>query len=143
MYKFTNRSNLKMKNFDYAKARKFLEEKERDKKQSLDERFNQARKDFERITKFIIERYNPKRIYQWGSLMNRKHFAEFSDIDIALEGITSAEQLFEMYGAIMDMTDFSIDLVQLEKIEPEFAELIKKKGKIVYEHREQYFDVEK
>lgn len=132
-----------MKNFDYAKARKFLEEKERDKKQSLDERFNQARKDFERITKFIIERYNPKRIYQWGSLMNRKHFAEFSDIDIALEGITSAEQLFEMYGAIMDMTDFSIDLVQLEKIEPEFAELIKKKGKIVYEHREQYFDVEK
>jgi predicted nucleotidyltransferase len=122
-----------MKDFNYENARQFLEKKERDRVQLLDERYNQARRDYQKIIDFIIERYNPKRIYQWGSLLNRENFTEMSDIDIALEGITSAEQIFDIYGAIMNMTDFSIDLIQIEKIEPEFAELIKAKGKIVYE----------
>jgi predicted nucleotidyltransferase len=122
-----------MKDCNYTAARQFLEKKERDRVQLLDERYNQARRDYQKIIDFIIERYNPKRIYQWGSLLNRENFTEMSDIDIALEGITSAEQIFDIYGAIMNMTDFSIDLIQIEKIEPEFAELIKAKGKIVYE----------
>ena len=132
-----------MKDFDYTKARQFLEKKERDREQSLDERFNQASNDFQNIIKFIIEKYNPNRIYQWGSLLDRENFTEISDIDIALEGITSAEQIFEIYGAIMNMTDFSIDLIQIEKIEPEFAELIKAKGKIVYERSWKNLDIEK
>lgn len=125
-----------MKNFDYTKARQFLERKEQDQKKALEKRYNQAWQDSQEIIKFIIERYNPQRIYQWGSLLDREHFAEISDIDIALEGITSAEQIFEIYGNIMNMSDFSIDLVQMEKIAPEFAEIIKKKGKVVYERRE-------
>ena len=125
-----------MKDCNYTAARQFLEKKERDRVQLLDERYNQARRDFQKIIDFIIERYHPKRIYQWGSLLNRENFTEISDIDIALEGITSAEQMFDIYGAIMNMSDFSIDLIQMEKIEPEFAELIKAKGKIVYERDE-------
>ena len=125
-----------MEDFNYTAARQFLEKKERDRVQLLDERYNQARRDFQKIIDFIIERYHPKRIYQWGSLLNRENFTEISDIDIALEGITSAEQIFDIYGAIMNMSDFSIDLIQIEKIEPEFAELIKAKGKIVYERDE-------
>jgi len=122
-----------MNNIDYKTARQFLEKKEQIRLQLLDKRYNRACNDFEKIIRFIIEKYNPERIYQWGSLLHRENFSEFSDIDIALEGITSAEQLFEMYGAIMDMTDFPIDLVQIEKIVPEFADLIKAKGKIIYE----------
>ncbi|HEX9975389.1 MAG TPA: nucleotidyltransferase domain-containing protein [bacterium] len=125
-----------MKDFDYKKARQFLEKKEQDRKQFLDKKFNQACQDFKKIIDFIILKYNPKKIYQWGSLLNREHFSEISDIDIALEGITSAEQLFEIYGAIMNMSDFSIDLIQIEKIEPEFAELIIKNGRVVYERSE-------
>lgn len=124
-----------MSNFDYKKARQFLEKKDRDRQQFLNMRFDQAWHDFEKIIKFIIEKYNPKRIYQWGSLLHRENFTDRSDIDIALEGITSAEQMFELYGDIMKMTQFSIDLIQIEKIEPEFAELIKMKGKIVYERQ--------
>ena len=125
-----------MKNFDYTKARQFLERKEKNRKKVLVKRYNQAWQDSQEIIKFIIERYNPKRIYQWGSLLDWEHFAEISDIDIALEGITSADQIFEIYGSIMNMSDYSIDLVQMEKIAPEFAEIIKKKGKVVYERRE-------
>ena len=54
-----------MKEFDYKKARQFLEKKERDRQQSLDERYHQAWQDFQKIIEFIIERYNPKRIYQY------------------------------------------------------------------------------
>ena len=124
-----------MKKFDYKNARQFLEKKEKDRQNLLDERFNQACQDFQKILKKIIKGYNPETIYQWGSLLNRKHFSEISDIDIAIEGITSADEIFKLYGDIMNMTDFSIDLIQLEKIEPEFAELIKEKGRVVYERR--------
>lgn len=124
-----------MKKFDYNKARQFLEKKEKDRENLLNERYNQACEDFQKIIRKIIQSYNPKRIFQWGSLLDRKHFSEISDIDIAIEGITSAEEIFKLYGDIMNMTDFSIDLIQLEKIEPEFAELIKEKGKVVYERR--------
>ena len=124
-----------MKKFDYKRARQFLERKEQEREIFLDERYNQACIAFQKIVKIIIEGYNPKRIYQWGSLLNRKHFSEISDIDIAVEGVTSAEEIFKLYGEIIKITHFSVDLIQLEKIEPEFAELIKEKGKVVYERR--------
>lgn len=133
IFQFTPRLDECMNNIDYKTARQFLEKKEQIRLQLFDKRYDQACNDFEKIIRFIIEKYKPEPIYQSGSLVQRKNFSEFSDIDIALEGITSAEHLFEMYGAIMDMTDFPIDLVQIEKIEPEFADLIKTKGKIVYE----------
>ncbi len=120
--------------FNYQKARQFLENKEKVRQEGLSQRFDQACQDFDKIVKIIIQKYNPERIYQWGSLLNREIFSEISDIDIAVEGITSAELFFQLYGDIMNLTDFSIDLVQIEKIEPEFAELIKSKGKIIYEH---------
>ena len=44
-----------MKDFDYAKARQFLEKKERDREKSLDERFNQASNDFQKIIKMKAE----------------------------------------------------------------------------------------
>ncbi len=120
--------------FNYQKARQFLKDKEKIRQRELDKRYFQACQDFDKIIKIIVEKYNPIRIYQWGSLLNRKVFSEISDIDIAIEGITSAELFFQLYGDIMNLTDFSVDLVQIEKIEPEFAELIKSKGKIIYEH---------
>jgi len=44
---------------------------------------NRARDNFAQIVKIIIEKYHPKRIYQWGSLIDGSHFTERSDIDIA------------------------------------------------------------
>lgn len=123
-----------MMDFNYQKARQFLKGKEKIRQRELDKRSSQACQDFDKIIKVIVQKYNPRRIYQWGSLLNRKAFSEISDIDIAIEGITSAEVFFQLYGDIMNLTDFSIDLVQIEKIEPEFAELIKFKGKNIYAH---------
>jgi predicted nucleotidyltransferase len=61
--------------------------------------------------------------------LDRNLFSEFSDIDIAIEGIISADIMFQINGDILKLSVFSVDIVQLEKIAPEFADIIKEKGK--------------
>lgn len=81
----------------------------------------------------IIGKYRPRRIVQWGSLLHSEHFDEHSDIDIATEGILDAETWFALLGDAMELTRFPLDIVQLEKIEPEFAAQILRKGNVVHE----------
>ena len=79
---------------------------------------------------------NPRRIYQWGSLLNRDRFTEISDIDIALEGLTGAEQFFAALGLAMERSTLPVDVVELEKLPPTAAERIRERGKLVYERDE-------
>jgi hypothetical protein len=86
------------------------------------------------LVELIINRYQPLKIVQWGSLLDFQTFDENSDIDIAVEGIIDAEKYFALLGDAMLLTRFPLDIVQLERIESEFAELILSKGKLIYEH---------
>ena len=118
------------------KARLFLEKKEREKDLRLDERFERARRNFEAIRRMIVERYRPRRIYQWGSLLDRSRFRDYSDIDIAVEGVDEPERFFQMFGEAEKLSDLPLDLIDINRIEPEFAELIKEKGVVVYERED-------
>ncbi len=120
-------------NFNYQAAKKFLERKEETRQEEIDILFKQAWKDFIAIVEMLIEKYKPQKIYQWGSLLNRNHFSKISDIDIAIVGDFSPQVFFSMFGDSDDMTDFSLDLVELDKIEPLYAEGIKENGRLVYE----------
>lgn len=115
------------------KIRENLEKKENAKRLSRLKRLEKARRDFEAIVRMIIDRYAPRKIVQWGSLLVPEQFDENSDIDIAVEGVPEAERFFALLGDAMALTRFDLDIVQLEKIEPEFAELIISKGKLIYE----------
>lgn len=115
------------------KARMFLKEKERKKTILLDALYERAIRDFNAIKEMIIERYQPRHIYQWGSLLERSLFREYSDIDIAVEGVDDAEQFFKMYGDAERLTNFPLDLLDLNRIEPDFSAGIKQKGVQVYE----------
>jgi predicted nucleotidyltransferase len=119
--------------FDYAAARRAIEERERKRKEANKRLFEQATRDCEAIISMIKERYNPKRIYQWGSLLNKAKFDEMSDIDIAVEGLGPAEKFFALYGDAEKMTDFSLDLVELEKVHPLDMDSIRLHGRLVYE----------
>ena len=118
--------------FDYDSARRFLAEKERKRQAVLDERFDTAWADFRRISEMIWVRYRPRAIYQWGSLLNRRHFSEISDIDIAIEGSLSAEVFFSLLGDAEGMTSFPLDIVELDKIHPAHARGIRARGHCVY-----------
>ena len=99
----------------------------------LQRRLTEARRDFDRIVQRISEHYRPSRIWQWGSLIDGAHFTERSDIDIALEGITDAPAFFAILADAERLTRFPIDIVQMEKIHPAYAESIRARGRIVYE----------
>ena len=131
-----HKSNSNSDNFDYAAAVNFLKERKNRQKKKNSILFQQALKDASSILELIIRKYNPVRIYQWGSLLDEESFSEISDIDIALEGIVEPETFFNLYKDVESMTDFSLDIVQLEKIEPEFSEIIKMKGEMVYERKQ-------
>jgi len=118
---------------DIQKIKKNLHKREEIKRQARLKRFDAATSDFSTIVQMIINRYSPEKIVQWGSLLVSEQFDENSDIDIAIEGIPDAIRYFALLGDAMELTRFPLDIVQLEKIEPEFAELILSKGKIIYE----------
>jgi len=40
--------------------------------------------------------------------------------------------LFEIVARAEELTDFPLDIVEMEKIAPEFRDLIKRKGRLVY-----------
>ncbi|MFH0922118.1 MAG: nucleotidyltransferase domain-containing protein [Fibrobacterota bacterium] len=92
-----------------------------------------AEADVRVIIAMIIERYKPQRIYQWGSVLNPASFRDYSDIDIALEGLGHPMDLLHILRDAETLTDFPLDIVELEKIDPIHAESIRSKGKCVYE----------
>ncbi len=77
------------------------------------------------VAAMIVRDYKPLRIYQWGSLLEDRHFSEISDIDIAVEGITDAEA--------EQLTRFPLDIVAIEHVHPAYAEHIRRRGRIVHE----------
>ena len=121
-------------NYDAAAANlKKRFEKRRLERLSLHE---QASRDSAAIIDMIIKDFNPLRIYQWGSVLHPEQFDENSDIDIAIEGLDSTEAWFAMTGKAMDMTSFSVDIVDINTVHPLDADSIRKRGKIVYERKQ-------
>ena len=118
---------------DIQKIKENLYKREESRRQARLKRFDAAADDFRAIVRMIIAKYSPKKIVQWGSLLHPEQFDENSDIDIAVEGITDAETYFRMIGEAYEMTDFTLDIVQIEKIDPIFGDSIRKKGKLIYE----------
>lgn len=118
---------------DIQQAREFLRRKEARRQARLEARFKQAWADFRAIVDLAVRAYRPARLYQWGSLLERGHFCEWSDLDLAVEGLGSAERFFAFCREAERLTRLPLDVVELERIEPEFAEIIRLKGVVVYE----------
>ncbi len=102
------------------------------REQALAASLAEARADFQKIVSHIASTWQPKRIWQWGSLIDGAHFSERSDIDLALEGIDSAEAFFAILGEAERMTRLPVDIVEIERIHPAYAESIRARGRVVY-----------
>lgn len=118
---------------DPRDTRRFFDERARVREASLDERFAATTQAARAIIEMIARDYNPVRIWQWGSLLDRSRFSEISDIDIAVEGLPTVEAFFDLYGKALALTDFPLDLVELERIERIHADSIRQRGKLAYE----------
>ena len=118
---------------DIPRVREFLREKQARRRRRLEERLRQAQEDAGRIIEHLGRTYSPRRIYQWGSLVETRNFSEISDIDIGVEGLSGPEQYFAMLGDALGMTRFSVDLLELDKLNKETADHIRRRGRVVYE----------
>lgn len=124
---------MNSESFDMEAARAFQQKKREKRKLLLDQKYQVAQADFQRIVRLIIEKYQPRRIYQWGSLLHKENFSEISDIDIAIEGLNSAEKFFQLLDEAGELTSFPIDIVEVEHIHELQREMIKKTGRLIYE----------
>ena len=93
-----------------------------------------AQRDAARIISAIAAQHRPLRIYQWGSLVHTERFSEISDIDIAIEGMSCDEQTLAAIRSQADsMTDFHVDFVVMERLDPGRADLIRRFGAVAWE----------
>lgn len=67
---------------------------------------------------------NVKEVYLIGSILEEGNFYEFSDVDIAVEGLK--DEYFKIYGDLEQITGRSIDLIELERCR--FKDILKKRG---------------
>ena len=121
---------------DLDRVRAFLRDRDRRREARLDARFEIARRDARAIVAQIAAQVNPRRVYQWGSLLDRTRFSEISDIDIAVEGLRDPAEFFRTLGIAMQGTTLPVDVVELEKVPPETAEHIRARGALVHERHE-------
>lgn len=119
--------------FNMAAAARNLRAREEKRAQERRRLHARARAGAAAIIDMIIRRFNPVRVYQWGSLLDPDRFDENSDIDIAVEGIGGPEQFFSLYNTAAEMTSFPLDLVEIDKVDDLSRESILSKGKVCYE----------
>ena len=118
---------------DLDRARAFQTDKERRRRARIDARFEQATRDASAIVAAIAEQVNPRRIYQWGSLLDRSRFSEISDIDFAIEGLRGPAEFFRALGIAMEGTTLPVDVIELEKVPEDIADRIRARGAVVHE----------
>ena len=121
---------------DLRRARAFLADREERRRERLDESYAQATRDARAIVSEIAAQVNPRRIYQWGSLLDRRRFSEISDLDIAVEGLNGPAEFFRVLGIAMNATVLPVDVVELEKLPADVAERIRMRGALVHERRD-------
>jgi len=121
---------------DLDRVRAFLGARDRRRSTRIDARFERAGRDARAIIAQIAVQVNPRRIYQWGSVLDRSRFSEISDIDIAVEGLRGPAEFFQTLGIAMQGTTLPVDVVELEKVPPETAERIRTRGALVHERHE-------
>ena len=118
---------------DLDQVRAFLADKKQRRRAGIDERFAQATRDARAIVSEIVTQVNPRRIYQWGSLLDRKRFSEISDVDIAVEGLNGPAEFFQVLGIVMNGTSLPADVVELEKVPADVVDRIRTRGALVHE----------
>lgn len=119
-------------NISVKEAAEYLQNKSIRKNDLCKSLYKKASADAKAMILHIINHYPGVKIYQWGSLLSPDHFDELSDIDIGVEGISSLEMFFKLYKELDDMTDFSLDLVELDKTDSLSRKSILERGRRIY-----------
>ena len=86
------------------------------------------------IISIVKEHADPKRIILFGSRARGK-CREYSDFDIAVEGVETSIRKERLLKEALDqkLGIYTVDLINLDMVDPEFKKLILEQGKVIYE----------
>lgn len=114
---------------DFKDYVKFHHERARKEHNDLKKRRQDAYHEALKCAK-ILSSAGAKHVYLFGSLNRHDEFQKWSDIDIAVEGLPLQANFFELLITLKEMSDFSINLVKIEKVPYSVQKRIKE-GKIL------------
>lgn len=84
-----------------------------------------------KASKLLKEKFGAKEVFLFGSMVRRSSFTRYSDIDLAVRGISSDKYLTAMDTVMHLSNDFKIDLVDLSFCSPALREVVEKDGKLL------------
>ena len=71
--------------------------------------------------------YKSQKVWLFGSMLETRRVRRVSDIDLAVEGLADRFYL-EALGALLDISDFSVDLVQVQYAKSRLLQIIYDRG---------------
>ena len=71
--------------------------------------------------------FGANRVWLFGSLLEVRHIHSQSDVDLAVEGLEDSLYL-QAVARLLDLSDFSVDLVQLEYARPRLRQAVEAHG---------------
>ena len=119
--------------FDIPAARENWRKRVDERTRQRRELWEKARTEADRAIALIIERYKPRRVIQWGSVLRPERFTEISDIDIAVEGVTDPETWNRLETDVLAVVSFPLHLIPFEQVIPIHQQDILSRGRVVYE----------
>ncbi|SDM50054.1 nucleotidyltransferase family protein [Halarsenatibacter silvermanii] len=84
----------------------------------------------------LAKKYNPEKIYLFGSLLDRDKFCAGSDIDLAISGL-EAEDYLDFWGDLEERLQHSFDLVNLETADNRLNQFIRQEGVVIYDRKKE------
>ena len=76
---------------------------------------SRARAEAGRVAQVLVREFGASRIYLFGSLAQEGRFHEWSDVDLAVEGI-APERFFKAWAAAGAYSDVPIELVDMDEV---------------------------
>jgi predicted nucleotidyltransferase len=75
----------------------------------------------------LKQEFGAQQVWLFGSLLDVQRVRAESDIDLAIAGLPDDRYLAAV-ARLLDLSDFSVDLVQLEHASPRIRQMIEQKG---------------
>jgi predicted nucleotidyltransferase len=100
---------------------------------SFTEHFQKLPKSIQNYLQYTVDQLKPEKLILFGSRARGDH-RENSDFDIAVLGVDASAKWTEVNVSLLEknFSLYPVDLVQLEKLGPDYQRNIQKEGKVIY-----------
>lgn len=101
------------------------------KEKRSEEQRMKALQEAKRLSMVMAERFPHERTYLFGSVLKKKKFTRYSDIDIVIKGLD--ETLFlKAYAFLLGESNFPVDLKPWELLNEQTKKKVREEGVVLY-----------